>query len=144
MEPPFSMKLLLTSDSYQAPLQLFEVILQRLPQVLPGLPSQQVELWLTDNPSIQALNKQYRGKDAPTDVLSFNWDHPEVLGQLIISVDRAQEQADELGQSLNEELQFLFTHGLLHLLGYDHEDPADEALMLSKAYALLERKNPNL
>ena len=138
------MKLLLTSDSYQVFPQLFEVILERLPKVLPGLPSQQVELWLTDNPSIQALNKQYRGKDAPTDVLSFNWDHPEVLGQLIISVERAQEQANELGQSLDEELQFLFTHGLLHLLGYDHEDPADEALMLSKAYALLERKNPNL
>ncbi len=76
---------------------------------------------------IQALNKQYRAKDSVTDVLSFPA-IPEVptLGDIVICVERAQEQADELGHSLKRELAFLFVHGLLHLLGYDHEVSEDE------------------
>ena len=69
---------------------------------------------------IQALNRQYLGKNRPTDVLSFPMDDPSVIGDIVISVDRAREQSKEFGVSLNEELARLLVHGLLHLLGYDH------------------------
>ena len=62
---------------------------------------------------------------------------PAVLGDIIISVTRAQEQADEYGHSLNRELGFLFVHGFLHLLGYDHQDEASEAEMMSKQEKVL-------
>lgn len=119
---------------------LFEVILKRLPKVEGTLAYEDVELLLTNDATIHALNKQYRGKDKPTDVLSFSLEDPVHLGQLVISVDRAREQAKDIGQSLEDELQFLFTHGVLHLLGYDHEEPEEEKIMLQKAYALLDRK----
>lgn len=119
---------------------LFEGVLKRLPKVEGPLAYEDVELLLTDDATIQKLNKQYRDKDKSTDVLSFSLEDSVHLGQLVISVDRAREQAKDIGQSLEEELQFLFTHGLLHLLGYDHEEPEEEAVMLQKAYALLGRK----
>ncbi len=98
-----------------------------------------VELWLTDDAEIQKLNKEYRDKDKPTDVLSFPVRMNGALGQLVISLETAERQAAELHQSTEEELRFLFTHGLLHLLGYDHETPHEEAAMLEKAYAILGR-----
>jgi probable rRNA maturation factor len=118
---------------------LFKILLKRLPKVEGPLAYEDVELLLTNDATIRELNKQYRGKDKATDVLSFSLDDPVHLGQLVISVERAQEQAQELGQSLEEELQFLFAHGLLHLLGYDHEEPEEEKVMLAKTYRLLER-----
>jgi len=78
---------------------------------------------------IQELNKKYRDKDYVTDVLSFpagTGIELPVLGDIVICVTRAQEQAHELGHSLKRELAFLFVHGLLHLLGYDHEISEDE------------------
>ena len=107
-------------------------------------PEENVELLLTNNEEIHAINKQYRNIDRPTDVLSFAEREspspdPKFLGQIIISLDRAQEQADELNQSLEEELRFLFVHGLLHILGYDHEKPEDEKVMLKEAYRILGR-----
>lgn len=124
---------------------LFEVVLERLPTLGDAeltkktLAYEDVELLLTNDATIHKLNKQYRSKDRPTDVLSFSLEDPVHLGQLVISVDRAREQAKDIGQSLEEELQFLFTHGLLHLLGYDHEEPEEEKIMLQKAYKLLNR-----
>lgn len=122
--------------------KLFKSVLKRLPKVEGPLTYKDVELLLTDDATIHALNKQYRGKDKPTDVLSFSMEDPVHLGQLVISVDRAREQAEDIGQSLEEELKFLFTHGTLHLLGYDHEEPEEEKVMLAKAYELLERTKP--
>lgn len=119
---------------------LFEGVLKGLPKVEGPLAYEDVELLLTDDATIHALNKQYRDKDKATDVLSFSMEDPVHLGQLVISVDRAREQAKDIGQSLEDELQFLFTHGVLHLLGYDHEEPEEEKIMLQKAYALLDRK----
>ncbi len=119
---------------------LFEDLLLKLDSVIPHLTQTEVELLLTGNEAIRVLNRTYRGKDAPTDVLSFSLEDDKRLGQIVISVQRAEEQAEELGQSLEEELQFLFVHGLLHLLGYDHETPEEEAQMLEKAYTLLGRK----
>jgi len=115
---------------------LFKIILKHLPKIEGPLTYEDVEFLLTDDATLRTLNKQYRGKDKPTDVLSFSLEDPVHLGQLVISVDRAKVQAKEIGHSLEEELQFLFTHGLLHLLGYDHEKPEDEKKMLAKTHTL--------
>lgn len=128
--------------------EAFLNILSKLPEVHGPLPQGTIELLLCNDEQIQAFNRTYRGKDKPTDVLSFNLaqDFPKSpegaepkIGQLVISTETAQRQADELGQTLKEELRFLFTHGLLHLLGYDHEEAEEEKLMLEKVYALLGR-----
>ena len=94
----------------------------------------ELSLVLSDDAFIQRLNRQHRGKDAPTDVLSFPMREGEgadeedpVLGDLVISVDTAARQAAELGHSLEAELRVLLVHGFLHLLGYDHEHDEDEA-----------------
>ena len=91
----------------------------------------EISLILTDDAGISVLNKEYRDKDVPTDVLSFPiWAVQPFkpkryqtlpLGDIIISLDRAREQAKEYDHSLEREAVFLFVHGLLHLLGYDHE-----------------------
>lgn len=90
----------------------------------------ELSITLTDDEHIHALNKQYRGIDRATDVLSFAFresDEPEVigadfdiLGDVIISLERATAQAEEFGHSFLREVIFLEVHGLLHLLGYDH------------------------
>ena len=84
---------------------------------------------------IQALNRDYRGKDAATDVLSFPVDDTlavgpgRPLGDIVICMDIARRQAEEYEHSLERELAFLLVHGMLHLLGYDHETPEDETKM---------------
>jgi conserved hypothetical protein TIGR00043 len=85
---------------------------------------------LVSDAQIKRLNKLYRNKDKPTDVLSFpigekvnGW---LILGDVVISVDTAKRQAKELGYSLEEELKRLLVHGLVHLLGYDHELGGEE------------------
>jgi probable rRNA maturation factor len=76
---------------------------------------------------IRALNRQYRGKDQTTDVLSFSAGEPGQLGDIVIARGVAQRQAGRAGHSLGTELRVLALHGLLHLLGYDHE--TDEGQM---------------
>ena len=89
--------------------------------------SYEINVELTNNEEIQKLNKTFRGKDSPTDVLSFpmNDINPEnglmILGDIVISLDKAKEQSIELNQSLEREIMFLAIHSTLHLLGYDHE-----------------------
>jgi len=99
-------------------------------------------LWV-DDAYIHTLNKEYRGKDCPTDVLSFALreqvgDEPEIiddpfaemlLGDIVISLETAQRQAAEYGHSLEREVAFLLVHGMLHLLGHDHEEEQDRAIM---------------
>ncbi|MBT4384574.1 rRNA maturation RNase YbeY [Candidatus Peregrinibacteria bacterium] len=135
------MKLIYLSKADTIEQSIFEEILKRLPELKENISGTTVELLITNNDEIQTLNAKYRQKDYPTDVLSFPFSDGDSIGQIVISVDKAKEQAKELGQSQEEELQFLFAHGLLHLLGYDHEDPEDEKIMLAKAYKLLNRKN---
>lgn len=95
-----------------------------------------VSILLTRDQDIQQLNKQYRNKDSATDVLSFpalphqHPDLPPTLGDIVISVDTAIRQADEIGQPLITEIRFLVLHGLLHLMGYDHETDNGEMLAL--------------
>lgn len=95
----------------------------------------EVSIALVDNEYIHELNKRYRQKDKATDVLSFPMDSLDdggdyvVLGDIIISLEKAEEQAQEYGHSLKRELAFLTVHGTLHLLGYDHEEEAQREQM---------------
>lgn len=83
----------------------------------------EIELILTDNKEIHEINLTTRGKDKPTDVLSFPYEqlHNVPLGSIVISIDFIKTYAKEYGHSLEDEFHLLFIHGLLHLLGYDHE-----------------------
>ncbi|WP_058301880.1 rRNA maturation RNase YbeY [Gorillibacterium timonense] len=120
-----------------------------------GVANGRVELTFVDDEEIRRLNEEYRGKDKATDVLSFpmldeDMEEPEIdysdleelsgedgetpeefqeeepLGDIVISVERASAQAEEYGHSLERELGFLFVHGFLHLIGYDHEEGLKE------------------
>lgn len=75
------------------------------------------------------LNKKFRGKDKPTDVLSFVYNDPDLLGEVYISLQRADVQARRYGVSYDEELARLLVHGLLHLFGYDHIKKSDREIM---------------
>lgn len=87
------------------------------------LTNKDIEVILTTNEEIQKINKEYRNIDKPTDVLSFPLENlPNTpLGSIIISVDMAKEYAKLYKHSIEDEIKLLFLHGLLHLLGYDHE-----------------------
>jgi probable rRNA maturation factor len=109
---------------------------------------QELGLLLTTDARIRSLNRQYRRKDAVTDVLSFalaesdgdfapSPEGPSTLGQVVVSYPRAVRQAREYGHSTEREVAFLFIHGLLHLLGYDHQRRADERRMLERQEAIL-------
>jgi len=136
---------------------LLETLLQKAGE-LEGIDDGEIDLTFVDNDRIHELNREFRGIDRPTDVLSFAMnesveDEPEIiyeveegeeleeipnsLGDIIISVTRAKEQAIEYGHSLERELGFLFVHGFLHLLGYDHQDETSEAEMMSKQEIVL-------
>lgn len=108
----------------------------------------EVGVTLLDDEAIQELNRDYRGKDRPTDVLSFALnegeepkivDAPEeeLLGDILISLETAARQAEEYGHGLERELAYLTVHGMLHLLGYDHEDPEEQAEMRVEEEAIL-------
>lgn len=112
----------------------------------------EVSVTFVNNERIHEINKEYRQKDAPTDVISFAMeemgegeieiigeDVPAVLGDIIISIDRTKEQAEEYGHSYERELGFLAIHGFLHLLGYDHMNEEDEKVMFSRQKELLEQ-----
>lgn len=112
----------------------------------------EVCITFVNNPEIQELNQTYRGKNEPTDVLSFpmyeadeeeievaDEDEPLLLGDIVISIPRAQEQAEEYGHSFERELGFLAVHGFLHLLGYDHGTDEEEKLMFSKQEEILKQ-----
>jgi probable rRNA maturation factor len=114
--------------------------------------SQEAELSINfvDNKKIQALNRNYRQINKPTDVLSFamqengegeidilDEDLPLLLGDIVISVDKAKEQAKSYDHSLERELCFLALHGFLHLIGYDHMTKEDEQQMFSRQKVIL-------
>lgn len=124
----------------------------------------EINLTLTDNEGIRMLNQEYRGLDVPTDVLSFpmvtykeagNFSHLEepcnknmhfnldtgelLLGDIAISVERAREQAEEYGHSLERELAFLMAHSVLHLMGYDHMEDGEREQMEEKQEQILQK-----
>lgn len=102
----------------------------------------EVDVSLVDDETIHQVNRDYRNVDRVTDVISFAFnddkdpkdqinslDVQKMLGEILICLPQAKRQAAEIGNSLERELSFLFTHGLLHLLGYDHMTPEDETIM---------------
>jgi probable rRNA maturation factor len=114
----------------------------------------EVSITFVDNNEIQEINRDYRHIDKPTDVISFaleetsegeveiiGGDIPVVLGDIIISVEKAKEQAEDYNHSFERELGFLAVHGFLHLLGYDHMSQEDEKAMFQKQDEILEEYN---
>ncbi len=115
-------------------------------------PAYEVSLMLADEKTVHDMNRHYRNVDAPTDVISFYTETPSDgtesfvlpddgvrrLGDVVISYPQAIEQAREAGHSPRRELTLLVIHGVLHLLGYDHEIPDDAARMRGREAALLE------
>ncbi len=102
---------------------------ERILQIL-GVDNAEVSILITDDKEIRRLNSLYRGKDSPTDVLSFPMGDRVggrlLLGDVVISLDTAGRQARELGHTIEEEIQRLLVHGVIHLLGYDHELGGEE------------------
>lgn len=103
----------------------------------------EVNLVFTTDVGMRKLNRQYRGLDKTTDVLSFNLDDPTddegAFGEIYISVARADRQAKEYGHSRYAEYLRLACHGFLHLFGYDHEEPAEEKRMQAREELFLTR-----
>lgn len=122
----------------------------------------EISLLLTDNEQIRQINKEFRNIDAATDVLSFpaiefsapgdfsdleegaeDYFHPEtgelILGDIVISVERALAQAEEYGHSLIREMAFLTAHSMLHLMGYDHMEEEEREVMEAKQEEILQR-----
>lgn len=120
-----------------------------------GMEAGIVSLSFVDDEMIQQLNKDYRNMNRPTDVLSFamrefvgeidmnvqsavdQLDQPELLGDIIISLQHAKAQSEQYEHSFLREIGFLFVHGFLHLVGYDHQDAASEEAMFTKQEKIL-------
>ena len=102
----------------------FNIDILILEKIANSLTQKDIELLVVKNDEIQELNKEHRNIDKATDVLSFpiDFDMPNMpLGSIVISTDFVEEKAKEYGHTFNEEFSLLFIHGILHLLGYDHE-----------------------
>ena len=116
-----------------------------------------VYITLTNNQEIHKINKEYRDVDRPTDVLSFPMYEREeiyklkkgfdddsiekILGDIIVSIEKVKEQAIEYGHSFERELAYLVTHGMLHLLGYDHMLEEEQKVMREREEYILEKLN---
>lgn len=140
-----------TGKVKQSDVELVENLLQHAATVEEIEEGTELSITFVTNEAIHEINKQYRHKDAPTDVISFALEElgegetaiiaegmPRILGDVIISIDRTKEQAEEFGHSFERELGFLAVHGFLHVLGYDHMVPEDEKIMFGKQDEILE------
>ena len=121
------------------------VNIKALEKIAQTLSTKEVELIITDDATMQELNAEHRGKDSTTDVLSFPIEAPFTeqsifgmpLGSIIIAESFVKEKAAEFGHSIQDELSLLFIHGMLHLLGFDHED--DNGEMRAREKELIEQ-----
>ncbi|MDF2887355.1 MAG: hypothetical protein K0R23_1740 [Lacrimispora sp.] len=123
----------------------------------------EINVLITDNEDIRQINQEYRNIDSPTDVLSFpmieyekpsDFDHLEeagydsfnpetgelLLGDIVVSVDKVEEQAEKYGHSIERELAFLIAHSMLHLFGYDHMEEDERLVMEQKQEEILSRR----
>ncbi len=114
-------------------------IAQKILSVL-GYPEAELSILIVDNEGIREINRDYLQRDRPTNVISFAMQegegaglHPLVLGDVVISAERADEDAQEAGVPFEHELWFLLLHGILHLLGYDHERGTEEQARMMEA-----------
>ncbi|WP_424766227.1 rRNA maturation RNase YbeY [Paenibacillus sp. sgz302251] len=160
------MSLQLDWSNEQEKMEIPDVWIAKLEQLLQlaakaeGISDGEVSLTFVDDDRIHELNREYRGIDRPTDVLSFamqedGTDELDIifdvesedeldpisgmLGDIIISVETAALQSEEYGHSLEREIGFLFVHGFLHLIGYDHQEHAAEEEMTAKQEAVLQQ-----
>jgi probable rRNA maturation factor len=153
------MALTLEWNNEQDALEILPSLIEQLEKLLQiagrqeEIATGEVALSFVTDEEIQQLNKQYRNLDRPTDVLSFAMQDPgldqleiiydqiaviEPLGDIIISIPRAIAQSAEYGHSVEREIGFLFVHGFLHLIGYDHGDETAEVEMFAKQELILE------
>lgn len=114
-----------------------------------GLGESELSILLTNDPLIREINRDHRGKDKPTDVLSFPQSEflaplrprrgfrLDVLGDVVISLDTAARAAQARRRSLREEVRFLLAHGILHLVGYDHATPSEKQVMTKRTKELV-------
>jgi len=115
------------------------------PDLLPNSDDPDITIVLTDDRQLHELNRDYLGVDAPTDVLSFpaSESDPETgttyLGDILISIPRATQQAQTAGHPVEAEVQLLVVHGVLHLLGYDHADDEEKAQMWDEQAKVLDK-----
>lgn len=151
------MQLLISNEQNQVPVgdEVLGLIRKALEEVLREeefFLETEVSILLVDDTRMAALNREYRGLDDTTDVLAFPMleealEEPVVpdpgeevlLGDIVISVPRALEQAGACGNSFSREMVFLAVHGMLHLLGYDHESPEEAAAMRAREKKVLAR-----
>ncbi len=139
-----------TNEVKDEHIELVEKLLQHAAKVENIEEGSEVSITFVTNEAIHEINREYRDKDQPTDVISFALEEmgegevqiigegiPRILGDIIISTDRTREQAEEYGHSFERELGFLAVHGFLHLLGYDHMTEQDEKEMFGKQDEIL-------
>ena len=116
-----------------------------------GCDAHEISIVITDNDQVQQLNKTYRGLNKPTNVLAFPMQEgqftdisPGLLGDVVISCEIAQQEADKANISLSERMSQLLIHGILHLMGFDHEtSQSDARKMEDKSLELLRKIEPN-
>lgn len=121
------------------------VDLEALEKIAEALSTREVELIITDDKTMRELNAEYRDKDSITDVLSFPMETPFTeqsvfgipLGSIVIAESFVKEKAAEYGHAIQDELSLLFIHGMLHLMGYDHEN--DDGEMRAREKELIEQ-----
>lgn len=127
--------------------QVLQKALERSSEQIGG--NVEISVTFVDDEAMTELNREHRGQNKPTDVLSFSQlegeelaalpeGAPLLLGDIVISLERCQAQAMEYGHSFGRELGFLAVHGMLHLLGYDHATPEEEAVMMAKTEEILD------
>ena len=136
--------------------KLIKEVVSRVLEEEKVLPEVDVYITLTNNEEIHKINKEYRDVDRPTDVLSFPMyerdeiaglkndtddEIEKILGDIIVSIEKVREQAEEYGHSFERELAYLVTHGMLHLLGYDHMIEEEKAVMRKREEEILETLN---
>lgn len=139
-----------TNELVKEQLKTIEDLLQYAADMEEVAQDAEISVTFVTNERIQEVNREYRDKDQPTDVISFALEEigegeieiigikqPPVLGDIIISIQRAKEQAEEYGHTFLRELGFLAVHGFLHLLGYDHMTEEDEKVMFTKQKEIL-------
>ena len=139
-----------TNEVKEEHIVLVEKLLQHAADVEKIEDGSEVSITFVTNEAIHEINREYRDKDQPTDVISFALEEmgegevaiigegiPRILGDIIISTDRTREQAEEYGHTFERELGFLAVHGFLHLLGYDHMTEQDEKEMFGKQDEIL-------